>query len=50
MEDCLECQKNKKKYTKKEIIKEIKAFLKNPNNFYVIFDSKNGFYKFEEVK
>lgn len=50
MEVCIKCHEKQKKHSKKEIMKEIKAFLKEPDNYYVKYNSYTGFYKFEMIK
>lgn len=50
LEACAKCHYTQEENTKEEIIKEIKDFLKNPDNFYVKFNPITGFYKFEMIK
>ncbi|KKN90894.1 hypothetical protein LCGC14_0224780 [marine sediment metagenome] len=50
MESCIKCRKKDVKTVKKEILDEIKNFLKDPNNYYVKFNPITKFYKFEKIK
>lgn len=52
IESCVLCQKRQEKrnFTKQQIMKEIKAFLECPNNYYINYNPENGFYKFEMIK
>lgn len=47
IEACVNCQKSQDDAKKEEIMEEIKAFLKEPNKFYVRYNPKTRFYKFE---
>lgn len=50
IEACVKCYHIQEGNTKKEIIKEIKAFLEDPDNFYVKYNPITGYYKFEMIK
>ena len=50
MEACIQCRKNQMKIKKEEVFKEIKAFMKNPEKYYIVINPTTGFYKFEEIK
>ena len=49
MEACYKCNENTKKLSKKKINNEIQEFLKAPNKFRVIYNTRTGFYKFERL-
>ena len=53
MERCIDCRNENKpkisKEQKKKVVKEIKEFLKDPNNFYVYVHPDTLFYKFKRI-
>jgi len=50
MEACIPCRSKRKGTSKDIILKEIRAFLKAPEKYYVRYNPKTGFYKFELIK
>ena len=48
--ECLDCRTHQEELSKEKILKEISAFLKAPENYYVRFNTTTGFYKFELIK
>lgn len=50
IEACYNCRNHIEEVSKEKIRKEIQAFLKTPNNYYVVYNTATGFYKFELIK
>jgi len=50
MESCIKCRKSLEISVKDKVFEEIREFIKDPNNFYVIINPITGFYKFEKIK
>ncbi|KKM67081.1 hypothetical protein LCGC14_1474670 [marine sediment metagenome] len=48
--ECLDCRTHQEELSKEKIVKEIQAFLKNPEKYHVKYNTTTGFYKFELIK
>lgn len=49
MEACVNCRKIVEKATKDKIFEELREFIKDPDNYYVIINPNTQFYKLEKI-